>query len=271
MKRHITLTAVTLLGGILAAFLRVYERHNALEPSGLIIPGHPAAWVLRLFCAGFVVLLFVVTRRRSPVPESFPDAMNRAGAAHFILVIVSSLLLLASAALSLGTLRDNLFAALTVVTALGISVTVRYRGARVSDLAGLCLIAPIFWGCFWVILSYNRHGVNPVRDDFIYEQFAMLAALLALCSLAAFSYGRAKTSNAAFYALTASFLIMASLGGVLLSELFYGSMPAYLPESAVLDTAARLRLAGMAVYLLTMSAALCAGQVALGGGRRVKA
>jgi hypothetical protein len=271
MKRQYTLPAVTILGGVLAAFIRVWERQNALEPSGLIIPGHPAAWTLRVFAVGFVVLLFVITRKRSPAPDSFPGAINQAGVVHLVLVVASSILLLASAALSLGGLRDNLFAALTVVTALGISVTVRYRRERLNDLAGLCLVAPLFWGCFWVILSYNRHGVNPVRADFIYEQFAMLTVLLALCGFAAFSYGRAKTSNAVFYALAASFLIILSLGGLALSELIYGSMPAYIPESAVPDLPARLRLASMALYLLTMSSALSAGQVASGAGKRVKA
>jgi hypothetical protein len=270
MKKHIVLPAIVIAGGVLGAFLRVFERQNALEPSGLIIPGHPAVWALRLFCVGFLVLLFVITRKRSAAPESFPDAIQGAGIVHLICVMIASATLLASAALSLGTLRDNLFAALTVVTAMGISVTARYRRARVSDLAGLCLVAPLFWGCFWVILSYNRHGVNPVRDDFIYEQFAMLAVLLALCSFAAFSYGRVKTSNAIFYALAASFLILTSLGGIVLSELIYGSMPAYLPDSAVLDLPSRLRLAAMAIYLLSTSAALCAGQISSGGGRRMK-
>jgi hypothetical protein len=68
----------------------------------------------------------------------------------------------------------------------------------------------------------------------------------------------------------ASFLILVSLGGLVLSELLFDGMPAYLPESAVPDLPTRLRLGGMAAYLLTMASALCAGQVVSGAGRRVK-
>ena len=94
------------------------------------------------------------------------------------------------------------FSAMTAV-----SVVAEERARRHQRLEGgsVYSIVPVFWACYWLILTYSEHAADPVITDYMYALLGQAFLVLALYELAGLSFGRGKARHAAAFTLMAAF------------------------------------------------------------------
>ena len=154
-----------------------------------------------------VLLLSVLKMRIFPVAGGHREAFHIDNPAFAAAAVAACFLLFFyGAAEVLGFVRDQphlisrlLLAAMTIWAAASMLFTVQssYRGGQREEY-GLILLVPIFFACFWLILSYRDRAADPVILDYIYELFAIICFVLALYFVAGFAFGKPKVHRTAF-------------------------------------------------------------------------
>lgn len=234
MRKEILLPAGTLAAGVGGLFLRRWELGSAFEAdTGLPIPGAPAMWALLGFSALMAVALLLLCRGpHQPFPEGYDKAFAAKGNTVYLLaMLLAAIALLGSGFLegmglpavyeaALGTETNPLIAALpaallallslasaAAVASLGWS---GYRGTAKVKYR-MALLMPAYMTCLWLISAYQKRAGDPVRQDYIYEIFAIIAVLLALYFISSFSFEKAKVFRACLFSLLGIYLCLVTL------------------------------------------------------------
>ena len=98
-----------------------------------------------------------------------------------------------------------------------------YRGEGKGKFS-FPLLAPAYMGCIWLIAAYQVRAGDPVRQDYIYELFAIISSLLGLYFMAGFSFERAKVFRSSLFSLLGVYFSLVTLadGHELYVVLLYG-------------------------------------------------
>ncbi|MEG1879571.1 MAG: hypothetical protein RR211_08045, partial [Pseudoflavonifractor sp.] len=239
MRKEIILPGIAVAGGIGGFFLRRWVLVSAFEPgTGLPIPGAPAAWALLCLSAGVLLALLLLARGTH---RTFSGGYRQAFAAKGNTVCLGTTLLAAllsavagpllvinaASALSaqlltlygrsriqilLGMLPQFLLALLCLATCVGTAVSGwnRHRG-KAPERYSLSPLLPAYLMCLWLISAYQKWAIDPVHLNYIYELFAIIAAVLAFYLMAGFSFDRPRVTLTTLFSLLAVYFSITAL------------------------------------------------------------
>ena len=63
----------------------------------------------------------------------------------------------------------------------------------------------------WLIVSYQEHSGDPIILDYVYQLFAVIAAVLGCYFLSGFGFGRGRPAAAAFFSAEAMYFALVTL------------------------------------------------------------
>lgn len=236
MKKNFLLPGIAIIGGIIGFFLRKWELRTAFEPTtGLPIAGVPATYALLALSFGVAAaLLLGCWKCRTSLP--YDQMFYAKEQPVFLLVtVVSAFCLLVSAGAEMilypTTYQTALLAAeedesmsrlpmflpplrilLGIVGFLCVLWIARNlfrakgKGNESLAILGLCLMF-----CVWLISDYQVRAADPVILDYVYEIFAICAALLALYELATFSFQTGRPRLTTVLSLLAVYFSLVTL------------------------------------------------------------
>lgn len=235
MKKNWLVPAVAVVGGAVGFALRKWQLSAGFEPdTGLAIPGAPSAMVLIAWTILVAVGLIVLCWDRKG-PTTCEKAFAATGNSLFLTAcVLGAFLLLISAASEAVTMSAGyqssfyttnsplsqftakLLPPLRVALCLGgFPCTLLWirqlsregEGRRESlPLLELCLLF-----CLWLISDYQVRAADPVVMDYVYEVFAIAAAVMALYYLAGYSFQTGKPRRTLVTTLLAVYFSMVTL------------------------------------------------------------
>lgn len=253
MRKEIVLPSLAVSGGIVGLLLRRWELATAFEAdTGLVTPNMPSTWALIIWSALLAAAFILLCRGKH---RSFAGGYDAAFAAkgntvYITAMVLAAFLLLASAVLNymgipaayaeavaaaragnaqgtplFNVLPRAILGALAAVSFFCVLSTGRnnYRGEGKGRFS-FPLLAPAYMGCIWLIAAYQVRAGDPVRQDYIYELFAIISSLLGLYFMAGFSFERAKVFRSSLFSLLGVYFSLVTLadGHELYVVLLYG-------------------------------------------------
>ena len=253
MRKEIVLPSLAVGGGIVGLLLRRWELATAFEAdTGLVTPNMPSTWALIIWSALLAAAFILLCRGKH---RSFAGGYDAAFAAkgntvYVTAMVLGGFLLLASAVLNymgipaayaeavaavragnaqttplFAVLPRAILGALAAVSFFCVLSTGRnnYRGEGKGKFS-FPLLAPAYMGCIWLIAAYQVRAGDPVRQDYIYELFAIISSLLGLYFMAGFSFERAKVFRSSLFSLLGVYFSLVTLadGHELYVVLLYG-------------------------------------------------
>lgn len=253
MRKEIVLPSLAVGGGIVGLLLRRWELATAFEAdTGLVTPNMPSTWALIIWSAVLAVVFILLCRgKHRPFAGGYDAAFAAKGNTVYVTAMVlGGFLLLASAVLNymgipaayaeavaavragnaqgtplFNVLPRAILGALAAVSFFCVLSTGRnnYRGEGKGKFS-FSLLAPAYMGCIWLIAAYQVRAGDPVRQDYIYELFAIIASLLGLYFMAGFSFERAKVFRSSLFSLLGVYFSLVTLadGHELYVVLLYG-------------------------------------------------
>ena len=253
MRKEIVLPSLAVGGGIVGLLLRRWELATAFEAdTGLVTPNMPSTWALIIWSAVLAVVFILLCRgKHRPFAGGYDAAFAAKGNTVYVTAMVlAAFLLLASAVLNymgipaayaeavaaaragnaqgtplFNVLPRAILGALAAVSFFCVLSTGRnnYRGEGKGKFS-FPLLAPAYMGCIWLISAYQVRAGDPVRQDYIYELFAIIASLLGLYFTAGFSFERAKVFRSSLFSLLGVYFSLVTLadGHELYVVLLYG-------------------------------------------------
>lgn len=254
MRKSVVLPILAFVGGIGGFLLRRWELASAFEPdTGLPILNAPAFWALVGFSVLMAAVLLVLCRGK---PKLFEGGYDEAFAAkgntvYLGAMLLSAFLLLAAgifSALDLPTAYQEALAMegvnpiISMLPKAGMALLVvasffcvlllgrnSYRGEGKGKYSG-ALLTPGYMCAFWLITAYQSRTGDPIRQDYIYELFAIIAALLAIYFISGFSFGNGKVFRTGFFSLLGIYFCITTLADShsLAHMLLYGALILYL-------------------------------------------
>ena len=244
MRKEFLLPALALGGGLAGLALRLWELSSAFEAdTGLPVAGAPATLVLAGFSAAVLLALVLLCRGTGRgFQGSYDEAFQAAGSTPYLTVMVAAAFLMAGSGVLLlaqagGVLSESLAASagtglglsglfqlllsvgrelLLAILALASAASLfllgknNYKGEGKGERSG-CLLTPAYTACVWLIVSYLDHSGDPIVLDYVYQLFAVVAAVLGSYFLAGFGYQRPKGFPAAFFSLAAMYFCLVTL------------------------------------------------------------
>lgn len=240
MRKEIVLPSLAVGGGIVGLLLRRWELATAFEAdTGLVTPNMPSTWALIIWSALLAAAFILLCRgKHRPFAGGYDAAFAAKGNTVYVTAMVlAAFLLLASAVLNymgipaayaeavaaaragnaqgtplFNVLPRAILGALAAVSFFCVLSTGRnnYRGEGKGKFS-FPLLAPAYMGCIWLIAAYQVRAGDPVRQDYIYELFAIISSLLGLYFMAGFSFERAKVFRSSLFSLLGVYFSLVTL------------------------------------------------------------
>lgn len=235
MKKTWLIPAFALLGGAVGFGLRKWQLSTGFEPdTGLAIPGSPAATALLVWSAVMLVGLIALCWDRKG-PRMCENAFQAKGNTLFLTAcVMGAFLLLISAAAEAVTLSAGYQGVLytnnsrisqftskflpplrLALCAGGVPCTLLWvrqlsqEGEKRRESLALLELCLLF--CFWLISDYQIRAADPVIMDYLYEVFAIVAAVMAFYYLAGYSFQVGKPRRTLVLCLLAVYFSMVTL------------------------------------------------------------
>ena len=238
MRKELILPVTAIVGGAAGFFLRRTELATAFEPdTGLPIDGMPVTWALIALSAAVAVaalLLCLGTGKGSR--GGYDEAFQARDVVPYMAGMAAGALLTAAAGVlmllqlpglyaeaSMASLETGGFPMFNLVPTALLSVLClasawsilmlgrnNYRGQGRGKYSAFLLI-PAYTCCMWLIVSYQEHSGDPIILDYVYQLFAVIAAVLGCYFLSGFGFGRGRPAAAAFFSAEAMYFTLVTL------------------------------------------------------------
>ena len=215
MKKNVIAVIIAAAAGIAAMFIRTQQLAVGYDAEGLHIPGDGLLTVLIILSVVVAAALFLIAflvKCNEDVPlkgNAFALALALAGA---LVLVVYAVLTLMKFTATRNVLNELVFPAFALVAAYCTVVFTAgifkgHEGKRLSSAGAI----PIFFMCFWLILSYRENAIEPVLSRFVFQELAIIfTAIGYCCTVQNTVYGKATPAALAFSA-AALFLLILSL------------------------------------------------------------
>lgn len=235
MRKEIILPVTAIAGGAVGFGLRRWELTTAFEPdTGLPIAGMPATYALVAFSVVMALVLALLCRgTHRDFPGGYDQAFAAKGNTVYITALVAAALLTAAGgALALlgvpgalqaadaelsGTpyltvLPRILLGGFSLASAWGMFTVGRnnYRGEGQGKYSAALLI-PSYACCLWLIVAYQARSGDPVVLDYVWQLFAIMAAVLGTYFMAGFAFERSKVFRSSYFSTLGIYFILLTL------------------------------------------------------------
>lgn len=221
-KNALTMCCTVCVFGAFGAFCRWLQNMTAYEPNGLYITGNLWGRLLILLAIGAVLGLFGLSQRMTrgcADSGEFEELVGSTTRLHrpisiiiIIVMVAGAGLLVLSAAETIYPTMYRILALLALFAALGFAVMAACARTP-TDRAIACFgsALPIFFACFWLILSYREDAVTPVVWRYAPEVLALSASSVGFYYIAGFAFGRPRQAWALFYCGLGTILCISTL------------------------------------------------------------
>lgn len=209
--------------------LRALHLLNGFElGTGLPVKGDP--WYLAIIgyfalCAVLFAVLAAPLRRQNGAP--FEALLGTQDTGFRMAAVVSGLLLLAGGAaylyVTLTTVEQDaagwarileiVYAAFTLLSGVCAVMLAGAQGRDMTRKAAMLTLAPLFWGCLHLLVTYRMTCVDPKLPSFAFGLIADVLLVLGLYHLARLLYGKPRPALLAFFSASAAVLAVSDLGG----------------------------------------------------------
>lgn len=222
MRKEIVAPAVAVAGGAVGFALRWWELNTGFEPdTGLPIAEAPATYTPIAFSVVMVAVLALLCWGKKPAFTGYGQAFQAKGSTLYaaagtlsaFLMLLGGAMMLAQPLLGGELVFTRLITgALALAAGLCVAATVRdnYRGAGTGKYS-FRLLMPAYAFCVWLIAAYQVRAGDPVRLDYVYELFAIIAGLLGLYGAASFSFERGRTFFTGLFSLLGVYFSLVTL------------------------------------------------------------
>ncbi|MDL2288726.1 hypothetical protein LJC32_05045 [Oscillospiraceae bacterium OttesenSCG-928-F05] len=102
------------------------------------------------------------------------------------------------------------------------------RGRSLAAPAGedaFFSLVPIFWGCYWMIITYAARSADPTVQNYAPELLTQVALILFFYYAAGLIFGNVKPRLAVFFGLASLFFLTLECTSFLLALLWHYPMP----------------------------------------------
>ncbi len=245
LRRPYMLILMTVIIGIMAGLMRTFELRLAWEPAlGLMKSYHPSSISLLVFSVAFTVLALIVSRSAPPfkgkrvaAPRQIPIYLTVDTLAALALIFSGVMdiysnredvqaLITGEGVPAMGTASMLIFAVLSLFA--GISVILIARAASKGVLGrayGFYMTVPVFWACYWLILDFSKHAVNPVPLSYLYEMLGIIFTLLSLYAAAGFFFNLPRMRQTLVYSILGGFFSLITVLGLVMYRVLWGIWP----------------------------------------------
>jgi len=192
------------------------------EKTGLAESGALSSYLVVLLILGTAaVLAFLLLPTLSLGVSDCPAADIRSDDKLYrsVCAVLGGAMCVAGALIFLGCAEQSfptlyrVLSVLAIFSGCGIIYTgLKGKAEADSPLASLFTLVPVFFGCFWIIVSYKSHSANPVVWQYAIEILAIAASTLAIYLMAGFVYCRPRIFATAFMNGLAALFCFMSLG-----------------------------------------------------------
>ncbi len=267
MKKNLLPPAVALAAGGVGLGLRKWQLAAGFEPeTGLAIPGAPSAVALMAWSCLVAAALALLLWRMPAMPRQVDRAFPAQGRSLFLTACVLGgfLLLVGCGAeavtlsasgwelpetpANLRTAKGILLAvwanllplARLILGALGCLCTLLWtKGLARGDgraRESMAILELCLFFCAWLISDFRARTIDPVVQNYLYEALAILCALMALYSIAGYSFQTGKPRRTAWFCLLGTYFSLVTLadGHSLADVCRYGFVILFLTAHAVL-------------------------------------
>ncbi len=234
MGKKILPALLALLGGGAGFALRKWQLATGFEAdTALAIPGAPAAMVMIAFSACMALLFFFLCRKENgPLSWESAFAAGEQNTLAATALILSAMLLLVSGGLEIMEYMVNgasfytgetafakaasrVLPPLRIVLCLGSLPCVFFWSRAILQKKDgkecLSALEPCILYCVWLISTYQSRAADPVVQDYLYEVFAIVTALLGFYFIAGFSFENGKPRQAVFFCLMGIYFSLVTL------------------------------------------------------------
>lgn len=220
-SKKIFTPVLTVVLGLIGAFLRKIELNTVFEASGLAKQGQPITIILAVFSA-LAAVYFIFSSiglKRLSAEESYNEAFGGGGLVPF------GLSALATAGIAVGSVLyflnggETTLAALLMLAGLVTAVAVVALAYGTMKKRGEPKIAAVFstliviFICFWMVLEYKFRSADPVLLDYVYDFLALCALTLAFYYKAGFAFARPKPAHTMMLSKIAVYFSIVSMPG----------------------------------------------------------
>lgn len=203
------------IAGLITAFFRYQMVEKTVDPQTGIASSH--SWIYGIyFFAALMALLFlaasVLLGKGGKVEIKGPGAMG-----YRLLGAGAALLFVLSGGAYFFSLSGENAGALTLVKALA---AILCGGGLLAGLlaknkegegAKVCLLLPVFYSAFSLLVFYRDNNANPLVYSFATELFAYIAVMFTLYGAAAFFFGKSRPRLVLFASLSSIYLLVTVL------------------------------------------------------------
>lgn len=235
MRRALILPVTAIAGGAAGFFLRRLELATAFEPdTGLPIPDMPVTWALIALSAAVAVLLLPLSLGAGRGMEGgYDQAFQARDNLPYMMGMTAGAFLTAAAGVLLllklprlyaeASLETSGFPMFSLVPMVLLAVLClcsawsmlmlgknNYRGEEKGKYSAWLLI-PAYTCCMWLIVSYQEHSGDPVILDYVYQLFAVIAAVLACYFISGFGFQRSRPGLTLFFSGEAMYFTLVTL------------------------------------------------------------
>jgi hypothetical protein len=214
--------------GLLGGVLRAVENQHVLDTtSGLRTPGHPLTIVMLAYCALCVLALALPFLRDKTALDG--AAVFSGSRSLMLCAWLSALALGASTLYDLirfaNTYKLSLLAFagmsfFSAVSLIPVAAAFRKGGEKGGSVAA---VVPVFWACYWLIISYGEHAADPVIVDYLYTLLGESAVVVALYLFSQLSFDAKRLRSALIFALLSVFFSVLNIAEPFLGLLIYGN------------------------------------------------
>lgn len=222
MRKEIVAPAVAVAGGGVGFALRRWGLSAGFEAdTGLPISGAPSHLALIALSVAVAAVLALLCWGKKPAFIGYGQAFQAKGSTLYaaagtlsaFLMLLGGAMMLAQPLLGGELVFTRLITgALALAAGLCVAATVRdnYRGAGTGKYS-FRLLMPAYAFCVWLIAAYQVRAGDPVRLDYVYELFAIIAGLLGLYGAASFSFERGRTFFTGLFSLLGVYFSLVTL------------------------------------------------------------
>lgn len=262
-NKDVLLPVFAVTAGFVALALRRWELTTAFEPdTGLAIAGMPATWALIGFCVAAVLVMALLSHGKYSDVSTYDRAFSATGNKVYLMLMVGAAFLMMGACATEAFTLPTIYADAVAQQQLhrgpspALAVFPRVLLTALAAASGFCLLklgrnnyraegrgkfstallVPSYTACLWLVVAYQSRSGDPVLLRYVWELFAIIAAVLGTYFMAGFSFERGRVGRTIFFLSCGVIFIPLTLGDghSVASLLLYAAFLLYLLSSLML-------------------------------------